>query len=155
MSRAPELPDQMHNGQLSAEHRKVQGHRAQREQQPYDVLPSSAGARNETKDIPSTLCFIFNRAQNRLSGRIAVTINNGIGRNVYPRPVRSSGFPMVALRARFGTRAIRFVTTTSSILRVSKRLEPIANVSGDVLVLAEVTGAGVNGQAGNLHGYCQ
>jgi hypothetical protein len=42
--------------------------------------------------------------------------------------------------ARFGTRAIGFVATTSSGLRVLQRLEPIAHMLRGILVLTVVAG---------------
>ena len=81
-------------------------------------------------------------------------MNNLVVRNGYPCPIRSFGLPLVAVRARFGARTIGLVATIYSGLRVSKGLEPIANVSGGIIVLAAVTGIGVDGQAGDLQGYC-
>ena len=63
-----------------------------------------------------------------------------VGRNGYPWPVGRSGFPSISMRARFGARAIGLVATISSGLRVLQRLEPIANVLGDLLVLAIIAG---------------
>jgi hypothetical protein len=115
---------------------------------------SSAGARNETKHLPPKLFFtIFKGAQDWFSGWITLIMNDLVVRNGYPCPIRSFGLPLVADCARLGARTIGLVTTICSE-RVSQGLEPIANVSGDIIVLAAVTGIGVDSRAADLHGYC-
>jgi hypothetical protein len=57
------------------------------------------------------------------------------------------------MRPRFRARAIGLVTTAVPISRVFQRLEPIADVLRDILVLAMVAGGDNRCQPGDLRGY--
>jgi hypothetical protein len=59
------------------------------------------------------------------------------------------------MRARLRARTVGLVTTTSSILRVFQRLEPIADVLGDIPVLAIVAGMDAEGWVSDLRGECK